>query len=105
MASFAYGLNTASSIKEVAQRLITHLDERLNVESIHWTRDNFEALDDFGLDGFDLKSFHRYKDFEFVWDYIASDDEQGIFLVAESEQATGTRDAESFPLWNLCVGL
>jgi hypothetical protein len=81
-----------------ADSLIQHLDEALSEPAKAWTAENFAALDGFGPSGFDLKRFHRSNKSEFLWDYIASDDSQGIYLVAESEKATGLRDAESLPL-------
>jgi len=98
--NFAYGLSTRIAIKASADLLVNHLDVEFanpNCPS-NWTSANFLALDKFSPSGPALKRCHKRNENEFLWDYIATDDQQGIYLVAESEKATGSRDAESFPL-------
>ena len=95
---FAYGLDSRAAVKAEAERLIRHLQQEPIDSAKSWTCHNFDALDKFGPSGFSLKRFHAKRESEFLWDYIASDDNQGIYLVAESEKQTGTRDAEKVPL-------
>jgi hypothetical protein len=98
--NFAYGLNSRAAIKSAADKLVDSLDAEFKNPNgeLGWTAQNFKALDNFSPTGTKLKRFHKDSKSEFLWDYLACDDKQGIYLVAESEKATGTRDYESFPL-------
>jgi hypothetical protein len=80
----------ASEIRQCANELIEYLADLPDAKGDPWTQENFRRLDEFArrknpaIESYYLK--HSEKK-EFLWDFIASSAEAGIFIAAESEQA------------------
>ena len=83
-------MKTSKEILQCAQDLIADLRNLPDDRGKTWTATNFAKLENFvERRGQDLKSYYnrgKGEDREFLWDFIASSPETGIFLAAESEQ-------------------
>jgi hypothetical protein len=76
-------------IRQCANELIAYLQDLQDAQGKDWTDENFRRLEAFAHSkNPTLKSYYRKKGekAEFLWDFIASGIEEGIFLAAESEQ-------------------
>lgn len=81
---------TAAEIKNIALRLVRHL--RCKLKDTHdqaeWTARNLDALRSFSDHPYELQHFpphESYRKGEFLWDYIAYQQDSGILIAAESE--------------------
>lgn len=84
---------SSAEIRKCAEELIAYLRDLQDARGKDWTDENFRRLDAFAQSkNPELKSYYRKQgeSSEFLWDFIASGLEVGIFLAAESEQAVHT---------------
>lgn len=84
---------SSAEIRKCAEELIAYLRDLQDARGKDWTDENFRCLEKFAQSkNSDLKSYYRKRGerSEFLWDFIASGLEVGIFLAAESEQAAHT---------------
>ena len=85
--------HSSAEIRKCAEELIAYLRDLQDATGKDWTNENFRRLEAFAQSkNPDLKSYYRRQGekSEFLWDFIASSSEAGIFLAAESEQAVHT---------------
>jgi hypothetical protein len=83
-------MKTSDDIRLCAQELIASLSDLRDARGEAWTTENFVRLDAFARSKNPaLKSYYKRpgENGEFLWDFVASAPQVGIFLVAESEQA------------------
>lgn len=84
---------SSAEIRKCALELIAYLQDLQDARGHDWTDENFRRLEAFAQSkNPELKSYYRKRGekTEFLWDFIASGLETGIFLAAESEQAVHT---------------
>jgi hypothetical protein len=102
---YAFGLDSASAVMQQASGLVDHLKKTLRLKGDEsgeeWTNSNFDALRSFLPKDLQLQDFpsnamptSRRERMEFLWDFIAYKQGQGIFLAAESEQETRDRNGK-----------
>jgi hypothetical protein len=84
---------SSAEIRKCAEELIAYLRDLQDARGTDWTNENFRRLEAFAKSkNPNLESYYRKQGekSEFLWDFIASSTEAGIFLAAESEQEVHT---------------
>ncbi|HZL25492.1 MAG TPA: hypothetical protein VFC39_03070 [Acidobacteriaceae bacterium] len=108
---YPYDFRSPKDILRAAKQLVEAFKESLEQNrTAVWTEANFLALNHALPPQFDLCKYYRHRNgwkepnesngTEFLWDYLASNDQNGIYLVAESERATGKALREDRPFLN-----
>jgi hypothetical protein len=94
---YAFGLSSSKAIRSEAERLVRYLRSQFTGDESGpaWTQRNFSALREYLPNNLELQDFPSQikpdgtkERNEFLWDFIAYREGEGVFLVVESEQQT-----------------